>query len=177
MLISINLQNKSSEVSTSEVLTREASLDNRGPDKQGSTIYKLDNNRRGLYVEIPCWLKRKSPFEILFKAKKINQSTILLHYSIDKRISRTMFKKERAWVLVLQTSYRQTEYHSCPASTVAEANSATIILRELPLVLTCTVQVKGKLTIPWSLILENLILNSWKFWGSRRLSWVDFIKV
>ena len=54
MLISINLQNKSSEVSTSEVLTREASLDNRGPDKQGSTIYKLDNNRRGLYVEVPC---------------------------------------------------------------------------------------------------------------------------
>ena len=41
-------------VSTSEVLTREACVDNRGPDKQGSTIYKLDNNQSGLYVEIPC---------------------------------------------------------------------------------------------------------------------------
>ena len=56
MLIGINLLiNKGCEVSTSEVLTREESLDNRGPDKQGSAVYKLYNlNQRGLYIQIPC---------------------------------------------------------------------------------------------------------------------------
>ena len=70
MLISINLHNKSSEISTSEVLTREASLDNRGPDKKGSTVHKLDNNQRGLTIyKFLADLKEK-PIQNLVQSQK-----------------------------------------------------------------------------------------------------------